>query len=1111
MSIEMTLPLGEAINAGQHRLTRIQIVNWGTFHGLHTLDVDRAGTLITGHPGVGKSTLFDAMGHIFFATPKLNESANDAASREDRRTTFSYMRGRKFKTDSGTVYQRPGATWSAVCLAYEDGMGNIVTAAAVFDLPEAGLENQVSKHYLLCEGALDIAELEFHGARRFTVSSLQKLLDPAEAFDTHKAFVERLRRRLGVENDKAFALLRTLQNGKGLAKGVNQFFRHEVLEEPTTLKAAAAAVEDFAHLRGIYRQLDTARRQRDMLSEVPAKSQRFEQLAARIGSSETLLNTHLGQFEQQLRGVLLRSEVKTYTAQVTTLREEETELTDRKAELSRELTALQQAHDSTGDQALLLLEREADAARKALSEKEKVLRELQEQATDAGLTFDLSATGLDELRANAQRTLQQLRSITQDAQTVEYEAMGTLMNLRQRAASLDKEISSYQRRTTNIDDRAVAARKAITSSCGLSEEDLPFAGELMDVAAGETTWRTAAEKSLRTLARSILVPGEHLQAVTHAIDRLDNLGRIRWIDISQPPKEAVAGPSDLVSKLEFMSSTPGRWLRAKITADYPLVCVPDDASLHRHAKAITAAGTIKSGAGIFERDTGSLSVSDQLLGFTNESKISELQSKAVRLAEQIAGAQTTADDRTAAKAKILSKVQQLQALASDDRSFAQLDATAALESLRSSEQRLGEALSRSGDTSKIRQDMHQLSQESEQIIGHLALLRSKIAELETNISRAKDLVSDTEHTQQDLERSLERLPEELPAVTDLRLILEQLAREKPIDSAKITTAFADARVQLSTRISKLNADHTLVGSELSEIFKRFAREFGTSQAQTHGSGPEAAEHYAQLHAQIVADGLPHHEAQFREYFANRSYERFSDLLQLLDEERRMIAERIKPLNQILADVVFEHGSILRFEVDSTIPVEAGTFRNQLKEALTEAYSSREEATLQRSYAALEAIVEALGDPTQAAWRATVLDVRHHVQIRCDEHKPNGEVETGLEPGTLSGGEGQRFTSFVMGAALAYQLGFASAGFTSYGTVMIDEAFIQANSDYAAAGIRALQEFGFHLVLAAPEDKIDLSRHLGSITDIIKHPGSNISGFVTTGRSPAMATTITLRD
>lgn len=1111
MSIEMTLPLGDTINAGQHRLTRIQIVNWGTFHGLHTLEVDRAGTLVTGHPGVGKSTLFDAMGHLFFATPKLNESANDAATREDRRTTFSYMRGRKFKTGAGTVYQRPGATWSAVSLGYDDGLGNIVTAAAVFDLPEAGLENQVSKHYLLCEGPLEVAELEHHGARRFTVSSLQKLLEPAEAFDTHKAFVERLRRRLGVENDKAFALLRTLQNGKGLAKGVNQFFRHEVLEEPATIKAAAAAVEDFAHLRGIYRQLDTARRQRDVLAKVPEQNQRYGALAEQIAETERLVNTQLGELEQSLRALVLRNDLQAHTAQLAELRAEESELTGRKDELTAQLAELQQAQDATGAQALMLLEREADAARKALSEKEGVLRAVKEQAEQAGLSFDFTATGLDELRANAARTLQQLDSITKDAQTVEYEAMAALMNLRQRASQLEKQIVSYQRRGTNIDDRSVAARRAIASACSLAEEDLPFAGELMDVAAAESEWRTAAEKALHTLARTILVPGEHLPAVTHASDQLDGLGRIRWADMSQTPREAPAGPSDLVSKLEFMASPAGTWLRAKIAADYPLVCVPDDAQMHRHAKAITPAGTIKTGKGTFERDTRALPVSEHLLGFTNETKIAELQSKAARLAEQVSAAQSGADERTAAKDQVLTKARMLKAIVADERSFAQLDTSGALEALRRSEQKLGDALTRSGDSSKLRQDIKQTSQASEEVIGQLALVRSRIKDLETEIAKAHQVLDTADPDAGQSAGWADELPTRLSAIEPLAAVLQAVSTGQPLDPTQIAGAFAEARVQLTAQLGQLSADRMEVASDLSETFKRFAREFGSSHAQTHGTSPEAAEHYAQLHAQIVADGLPHHEAQFREYFANRSYERFSDLLQLLDEERRMIAERIKPLNQILGDVPFEHGSILRFEVANAIPAEAGTFRKELKEALNEAYTTKEETTLKRSYAALEAIVEALADPGRAAWRATVLDVRHHVVIRCDEHKPGGEVETGLEPGTLSGGEGQRFTSFVMGAALAYQLGFASAGFTSYGTVMIDEAFIQANSEYAAAGIRALQEFGFHLVLAAPEDKIDLSRHLGSITDIIKHPGSNISGFVTTGRSPAMATTIALRD
>lgn len=1107
MSIEMTLPLGGEINPGQHRLSRVQLVNWGTFHGLHDLGIDRDGTLVTGHPGVGKSTLFDAMGHVFFASPRLNESANDAATREDRRTTYSYMRGRKFKTSSGTVYQRPGATWSAVLLSYDDGLGNTVSAGAVFDLPDAGLEGQVSKHYLLCEGKLDIVDLENHGPRRFTVSSLSKALAPTEAFDTHKAFIERLRRRLGVESDKAFALLRTLQNGKGLAKGVNQFFRHEVLEEPATLKAAAAAVEDFAHLRGIYRQLDTARAQRDVLAEVPQQDSAYRKLAEQISETSTLLDSELGALESQVRQLVLGNDLAAHRIKLAELEAEEQELAARKSKLDDQLQSLEAAHDSAGSASLMLLEREADAARRALSEKEQVLRALAEQASEAGLNFEFTSTGLDELRANAARTLQQLESITKDAQTVEYEAMASLVNLRKRAETLAEQIRSYQRRGTNIDDRSVAARRTIASACSLREEQLPFAGELMDVSAECAMWRLAAEKSLHSLARTILVPGEFLNQVTHAIDKLDGLGRVRWADISLAPKPAEAGPADLVTKLDFAQGEAGSWLKAKITADYPLVCVENDAAMHIHAKAITPAGTIKTGAGSFERDTRTLPASEYLLGFTNEAKISELQSKAARLDEKVAEAQKAADDRSGAKNKVLAKAQLLEALVADERSYAQLDASGALEALRRSEQKLGDALALSGDSSKVRSQIESAKAESEQLVGSLALVRSALQDLKLKVERAEKILSAGEPA---AEGWVELVPQALRGHQLLGPILDEVASGLCPSSEQISAAFAEVKLQLGSQLSSLNSQRQEIGGALSETFRRFAREFGGSHAQTHGTSPEAAGHYAQLHDQIVADGLPHHEAQFREYFANRSYERFSDLLQLLDEERRMISERIKPLNQILAEVTFEHGSILRLEVANSIPVEAANFRKELKNALQDAYTTKDEQSLATSYQALESLVTALSDSVLTAWRSTVLDVRQHVVITCNEHKPNGEVETGLEPGTLSGGEGQRFTSFIMGAALAYQLGFATAGFTSFGTVMIDEAFIQANSEYAAAGIRALQEFGFHLVLAAPEDKIDLSRHLGSITDIIKHPGSNISGFVTTGRSPAMATTITLR-
>ena len=52
------------IYPGQFRLSRIQLINWGTFSGYVDMPIARRGHLITGGSGSGKSTLLDAMAAI---------------------------------------------------------------------------------------------------------------------------------------------------------------------------------------------------------------------------------------------------------------------------------------------------------------------------------------------------------------------------------------------------------------------------------------------------------------------------------------------------------------------------------------------------------------------------------------------------------------------------------------------------------------------------------------------------------------------------------------------------------------------------------------------------------------------------------------------------------------------------------------------------------------------------------------------------------------------------------------------------------------------------------------------------------------------------------------
>ena len=203
MSIATMLPMGELTNPGQMRLALVQVVNWGTFHGAHTMHVDRNGTLLTGNSGVGKSTLFDAMLRVFDARPRSNEAAAQRAGGavEDKRTTFTYMRGKvgdkAVGEGSASAFQRPGATWSAVALTFDNAAGTRVTVSALFDLPKNGTESSVGRYYVIDNKPLDLTAIEGIAEKRFTKSALDAIFPDAQIFDVHKAFAERFRRLLG--------------------------------------------------------------------------------------------------------------------------------------------------------------------------------------------------------------------------------------------------------------------------------------------------------------------------------------------------------------------------------------------------------------------------------------------------------------------------------------------------------------------------------------------------------------------------------------------------------------------------------------------------------------------------------------------------------------------------------------------------------------------------------------------------------------------------------------------------------------------------------------------------------------------------------------------------
>jgi uncharacterized protein YPO0396 len=461
----------------------------------------------------------------------------------------------------------------------------------------------------------------------------------------------------------------------------------------------------------------------------------------------------------------------------------------------------------------------------------------------------------------------------------------------------------------------------------------------------------------------------------------------------------------------------------------------------------------------------------------------------------------------------------LRRVADDHRPWEQVSAAVAADELAMIEQRLKAALAAQADLDPLRASIEAARHKHQSSTEAAAVLQSEYKALDSQMTAADSLLEAAR-------KRLEQSPPSDATVSALEPYFTGFGEVREMH--ELDNLANHVRTRLLAELHAAESRGQATSERLTRIFEGFVREWGTAISADHGTSIGAAGEFEARYHGIVSDGLPAQEAEFRQFFNQRTHESFSTLLHLLDEERRSITSRILPLNGILSEVNFHEGSFLELDIRQTLPATAKQFKDAVQNALKVRHTrpgkaaasgasgtaADDDAELTNRYKSLETLVKRLGSqtPEDRRWRAEVLDVRGHLFIQCKEHREvpgrtagknagkagrnKTEVFMHADTGSMSGGERQRFTAFIMAAALSYQLGIAEQGFTTYGTVMMDEAFVLASEEFAGAGIKALHEFGFQLLLAAPENVIDLSRHLGSVTEILRDKRTNRSGVLT---------------
>ncbi|WP_407343150.1 ATP-binding protein [Pengzhenrongella phosphoraccumulans] len=1108
----------------QFRLATIQLVNWGPFHGYHSIDIHRDGTLVTGPSGSGKSTLLDAISCVLMdRSVTFNAAAHDDGVGSKERTFYSYVRGksgarRDASRGSKAIYLREGATWSAVGLTWENKAGASITGCRAMQMSRAATgDGEITHSLLITEQPFDLRDLEPAADQHLRQDAVRRAVPTAATFgNEYGRYIARLSTLIGIrgqdgDSAKAIRLLHKAQSSKGV-HNIDETFKRFVLDDSQVTDRKDTAVEQFQSLRNGYDDMTRARDQIGALGDLPELWEGFLTAGGSSAELRALIETDaqvtpLESYVLRLHKDLLAARAEYEHAERTHQRTLHGAATAEYGRLAGKIKALEAHRHEQGGDALDRL----DAQRGVLvAERARTVEQAQDAAARCdllgvpapGSPKELAVLLAQHPTSGADDDEPSLRATLHASIAAHSEAGRTLTARR-------SDLASFASRRSNIPVRALELRRRIIEGTGLVEADLPFVGELIDVASSEEVWRPAAERLLGGFGLGLLVARGSYAQVAQFVDTHDLRGRVRYtpVDTGERPAGAPGAVGTMAAKIDVADSPFAGWVTDQLVHRFAHTCAQEASELAHLPQAVTLRGQIKHRGGTHEKDDRDGAHRDRVIGFDNAATVRDLEQEISALElhrDELAIAVGQADAarelvgrRRDAWARLASVTWDEIDVAAADRALAQLDAEA--------------ASSASGDALVgLDEQLGQLTEARDEANHQARTALAASTEAERRWS-ARLTEEDAVTTRLDAAPEL--------AADELRVLAEIAASCNPNPEVEGVGALRKAMVQaVEARLATVRLAETNARGRIQLMLANFLHRWPDEAGELSPEVDSAPDYLARL-KYLLEDDLPGALDDWRRLMHRINQMGLSSLIQTLRDERHMIDDRISPVNDVLRHVPFGYDGYLQIATSDVEPPASRAFKAEIDAILeTTPGKDLDDAGLEERFRRIQRLMVRLDgtEPADREWQRDVLDVKRHVRIAAEEYR-RGETSARVYEGVgaTSGGEGQELIAATLGAALRYQLGGIEE-VPVFGSVTVDEGFVKSDPDVTRRAIRALQSFGFQLLIAAPLDKYQsMEREFGSAYLIESDPNlgrAQAKGFAIgfgpdrPGHEPAVRTT-----
>ncbi|MEV4569549.1 SbcC/MukB-like Walker B domain-containing protein [Nonomuraea sp. NPDC049419] len=1081
--------------SAQFRISQVQVLNWGAYSGLQTMTVARSGTAILGPSGRGKSTLLDAMASVILPNPQeFNQAARDDRGKKRERTVYSYARGHtdqrqdEKRRSATTNYLRPpgGPGFpSGVAITWETGDGRRATSFRLAwvgpdaDGPEAINATTV---YGFINDHFDLARLDGitavrQGASPLSKTSLERLVDPSrgDVVDSSQARVHaKMRTIMGMGSSDesqrlALQLLRRAQASKGIFS-INALFKDFVLTQPLALSRWDVALEAYREASRLYDEFETARRRTETLAPLPVTAEKYHAAGADHAAKTRLLTSDSdGPPRIQVWHAEKAAEWAETAVDDNRLAKAEVDekhaaaAKDAEAAAEREQETLAQVTAAGGDRSESI-GLKLDHAKKELERVTDKRRRFENRLSEFGLSLPTSAGDVTLTHASLDDLVtRETRALKEAAEAV-LETAGRLSRLHEDAAAKSDEIARLRRRRSLVPENADARRQRIASNLDLKIDKLVYAGELLQLKPEHRRWEKAVVGLLLPLSSTLLVDSLDFSRVRQYVHDHDMEGLVT-ITPAVSGMSRPAPVNDGIPALLDIADHPFQgWLAGELNETANYLCVETEAELDNRPPAwargaITPAGMRTGSRSRFTKDDRRFQY--PWIGWDTRRLLKELDDELESIKGELHVINASADAVSRKRDYTRDRLKELQALRAD-LTWDRIDTSAI-------DERIG----------KLQTQLAQAnSPQVTHLIGLLQTQRKESVAASTKVTRLQEDQEKLDKQWGDLVSIMDAAKDIVDAAPTLdgdeRAALAALPFKAPTGIDGVAESFAVAVADLNSQIKRHKEDREKLEVAVKAHIAAYRNLDERTARETDGT-IESLPALLAIYRQLVTDDLPRAKNAWLAKVDKDMNRQLRAVLVQIDDDARSIKRGLDPINEVLRAVRFRADATLSIEPVERPSSDLRDFRQVITRYTDNTVGmdlERDAEQVERSFTRLRKQLAKLDDQSRAGdtWRRRVFDAREHVEFRAIETRPDGVKVVHDGVSGMSGGEGQELIAFILGAALRFRLGDGREGPPSYASIILDEGFVKADSDYTGRSLSALQALGFQLIVGAPREK-----------------------------------------